>query len=151
MFYPSYEDYMRDMFYYNGMQNANTGYPYIGFYHQNLNDYYPSIYKIVHPVIQRVVNGNNYQYTNEESVNNMVDVVLGITAGEINAMENPVNANDAIKKQNLPNTSNVSEKTQETNTLLKDLIKILTIKELQGRQNVRRFPYYMQNQPYIAN
>ena len=45
------------------------------------------------------------------------------------------------------------------NNLLKDLIKILTIKELQSKQNVKRFPFtygntmpcYMQNMPYIAN
>lgn len=153
MFYPSYEDYMRDMFYFNGLQNTSAGYPYMGFYHQNLNDYYPSIYKIVYPVIQRVVNGNNYQYTNEESVNNMVDVILGITAGDINAIENSGNMNDSMKKQNQASMSNAngSEKTPENNTLLKDLIKILTIKELQGKQNVRRFPYYMQNQSYMVN
>ena len=47
---------------------------------------------------------------------------------------------------------------KEQNNLLKDLIKILTIKELQSKQNVKRFPYTygnfpysFQNSPYIAN
>ena len=56
MFYPSYEDYMRDIFYFNGLQNQNSGYPYMYSYNnQNLNDYFPNIYKIIYPVIQKVV------------------------------------------------------------------------------------------------
>ena len=55
MFYPSYEDYMRDIFYFNGLQNQNS-YPYMyGYNSQNLNDYFPAIYKIVYPVVQKVV------------------------------------------------------------------------------------------------
>ena len=162
MFYPSYEDYMRDIFYFNGLQDRNMLYSYSGFNNQNLNDYFPSIYKIVNPVIQKVVSGNNYQFTNEDSINNIVDVVLGITAGDLNLSEN----NDINRKTNT-NTNNNSnnssmqvQENREGNTLLKDLIKILTIKELQNRQNVRKFPYnynsrvpyYMQEQnPYMMN
>ena len=55
--------------------------------------------------------------------------------------------------------SSSGRETKENNMLLKDLIKILVIKELQTRQNVRRFPYtygnlnpyYQINPPYIAN
>ena len=156
MFYPSYEDYMRDIFYFNGLhQNFNSGYPYMGFNNQNLNDYFPSIYRIVNPVIQRVVSGNNYQFTNEDTVNNIVDVVLEITSGDINNLENIGNNN---KKQSQSN-SNMNSENKDDNLLLRDLIKILTIKELQSKQNIRRFPYtsgnlnscYMQNLPYMAN
>lgn len=160
MFYPSYEDYMRDIFYYNSLQNQNFKYPYgAGFNNQNLNDYFPSIYKIVNPVIQKVVSGNNYQYTNEESVNNIVDVVLGIVSYDINNLENLGNSGvDKKQAQSQVNSGN-SQENKETNTLLKDLIKILTIKELQTKQNVRRFPYsygsefahYMPALPYMAN
>ena len=160
MFYPSYEDYMRDIFYFNGLQNTNTEYPYMmGFNNQNLNDYFPSIYKIVNPVVQKVVSGNNYQFTNEESVNNIVDVVLGITAGDINNLENNGNNDKRQNQNNNCNNNNCSQQdNKENNMLLRDLIKILTIKELQSKQNVRRFPYtygngmpyYMQTPPYIA-
>ena len=159
MFYPSYEDYMRDVFYFNGLQNQNCRYPYMtGFNNQNLNDYFPSIYKIVNPVIQKVVSGNNYQYTNEESVNNIVNVVLGITASDINNLENLGN-NGVDKKQGQNNNSSYPVESKENNLLLKDLIKILTIKELQSKQNIRRFPYsygnefahYMPALPYMAN
>ncbi|MBR2290214.1 MAG: hypothetical protein IJ867_06480, partial [Clostridia bacterium] len=148
MFYPSYEDYMRDIFYFNGLQQNNTGYPFMGFNNQNLNDYFPSIYRIVNPVVQKVVSGNNYQFTNEDSVNNIVDVVLGITAGDINNLENVGNNSDFNRRpnssQNCNSNQNSNSQTQEnkeTNALLRDLIKILTIKELQSKQNVRRFPY----------
>ena len=161
MYYPSYEDYMRDIFYFNGLQNNNGGYPFMGFNNQNLSDYYPSIYRIVNPVVQKVVNGNNYQFTNEDTVNNIVDIVLGITAGDLNNLEN-VGNNSETRRQSQNCNSNSSQQTQETketNMLLKDLIKILTIKELQSKQNVRRFPftygnsvpYYMQNYPYMVN
>jgi len=161
MYYPSYEDYMRDIFYFNGLQNGNMGYPYMAFQSQNLNDYYPSIYRIVNPVVQKVVSGNNYQFTNEDSVNNMVDVVLGITAGDLNTLEN-VGNNDSNKKTvSISNGNNTNGASQEssTNTLLKDLIKILTIKELQSKQNIRRFPYTYGNampynvprEPYMVN
>ena len=155
MYYPSYEDYMRDVFYFNGLQNNNTAYPYMAFNSQNLNDYFPSIYRIINPVVQKVVSGNNYQFTNEDSVNNIVEVVFGITAGDLNTLENSSNA-DASRKT-MPN--NTTSSNQENNTLLKDLIKILTIKELQSKQNIRRFPYTygnmlpccMPREPYMAN
>jgi len=140
MFYPSYEDYMRDIFYFNGLQNQNMNYPYMGFNSQNLNDYFPTIYKIVNPVVQKVVSGNNYQFTNEDSVNNIVDVVLGITAGDINNLENVGNNTDPNRRQNGSSQTQGTSQVQE-NMLLKDLIKILTIKELQSKQNVRRFPF----------
>lgn len=158
MFYPNYEDYMRDIFYFNGLQQSNMGYPYMGFNNQNLNDYFPSIYRIVNPVVQKVVSGNNYQFTNEDSVNNIVDVVLGITAGDINNLENVGNNTDPNnRRQNQSLNSNCNSTTnaiqsqdiKENNALLRDLIKILTIKELQNKQNVRRFPYtYGNNMPY---
>ena len=164
MIYPNYEDYMRDIFYFNGLQpNVNMGYPFMGFNNQNLNDYFPSIYKIVNPVVQKVVSGNNYQFTNEDSVNNIVDVVLGITAGEINSLENVGNVSQDLNRKQQSNPGQTqgscSNNQCQENQLLKDLIKILTIKELQSKQNVRRFPftygnsapYYMPNIPYMVN
>lgn len=159
MYYPSYEDYMRDVFYFNGLQNTNTTYPYMAFNNQNLNDYFPSIYRIINPVVQKVVSGNNYQFTNEDSVNNIVDVVMGITAGDINSLENVGNSDLNKKPMQMQNNNPNSSSQENSNTLLKDLIKILTIKELQSKQNIRRFPYTygnmmpycMPREPYMAN
>jgi hypothetical protein len=166
MYYPSYEDYMRDVFYFNGLTNPNaTFYPNMNGA-QSLENMYPSIYKIVNPVIQKVVSGNNYQFVNEDTVNNIVDVVMGITAGDVNSTNGN---NNEIRKGALGNncsnqncnTNNSNNNSSQENPLLRDLIKILTIKELILRNNVRRFPYtyggaapfYMNNQmmPYMVN
>jgi hypothetical protein len=165
MYYPSYEDYMRDVFYFNGLTNQNSMYPMMNG-NQNLENMYPSIYRIVNPVVQKVVNGNNYQFVNEDTVNNIVDVVMGITAGDVNSISGN---NSEIKKScngnncqngNSNSNQNLNNTVMQENTLLRDLIKILTIKELISRNNVRRFPYtygampfYMNNQmmPYMVN
>ncbi|MCI8310306.1 MAG: hypothetical protein HFJ45_09175 [Clostridia bacterium] len=97
MYYPSYEDYMRDVFYFNGLSNPNMMYQSAN-NNQNLNNMYPSIYRIVNPVIQKVISGNNYQFVNEDTVNNIVDVVIGITAADINNIE--VNNNEFKKNSN---------------------------------------------------
>jgi hypothetical protein len=162
MYYPSYEDYMRDVFYFNGLTNPNAMYYPQATNSQNLNNMYPSIYKIVNPVIQKVVASSN-QFANEDTVNNIVNVVMGITAGDVNNLENVGNNNDINKNpngnyQNSNGGSNSKTQNIAENSLLKDLIKILTIKELLTRNNVRRFPYtygdfYMNNQmmPYMVN
>ena len=191
MYYPSYEDYMRDVFYFNGLSNPNSNnfMPQANM-SQNLNSMYPSIYKIVYPVIQKVIAGNNYQFVNEETVNNIVDVVIGITAGDINNMENNEmrsnsnlcsgnnnvnnNSNNASNNSsnNLNNNGNNSSNncsniqnnqinnSNNRNPLLRDLVKILVIRELISRCNVRRFPfgyeqgmptYYNQSMPYMMN
>ena len=154
MFYPSYDDYMRDVFYFNGLQNPNNMYYMNGVNsnNTNLNNLYPSIYKIVNPVIQKVVNGNNSQFINEEIVDNITDVVVGITAGDISNMEKEVNTD--VRKQNNSNNQQPSSNANNTcnnDGLLRDLIKILVIKELISRNNVRRFPYTYSGMPYCMN
>lgn len=159
MFYPSYDDYMRDVFYFNGLSNPNNMCYMNGINNNptNLNNLYPSIYKIINPVVQKVVSGNNYQFVNEETVNNIVDVVLGITAGDINGMEKE--ANQEIRKQNNSNmnsnsqtsSNNISNNTSYNDSLLRDLIKILVIKELISKSNVTRFPFTYGTMPYYMN
>lgn len=171
MFYPNYDDYMRDVFYFNGLSNPNSMY-YMNnavntasLNNTSLNTLYPSIYRIINPVVQKVVNGNNYQFINEETVNNMVDGVYGIVEGDINNVEKEANQ-DTRKNTTMVNSSqNSTVSTANTNNfnnnLLRDLIRILIIKELLNRNNVRRFPftygggmpYYMNGQmsPYMVN
>ena len=181
MFYQNYDDYMRDVFYFNGLSNN----PNNMFYMQNqstqnnLSSYYPSIHKIVYPVVQRVTSGTNYQYINEDIINDMVNTVYGIVEGDINNIENVSsnNINNDSKRtnqtttqvnassnspSNINNTNNFSN-LNSNNSLLRDLIKILVIRELINRQNIRRFPfnnqmmnvpYYqmpMMNSPYMVN
>ena len=55
----------------NMMQNGM--YP-----NQNLNNLYPSLYRVMMPVISRVISSNNIQFLNEDTLNNMVDTLLSI-------------------------------------------------------------------------
>ena len=179
MFYQNYDDYMRDIFYFNGLANNpnnNMFYMQNPASQNNLNSYYPSIYKIISPVVQRVVTGTNYQYVNEDLLNDMVNTVSGIVEGDISNIENVSsnnnNSNNDNRRMNQTTTQvNASSNTAQTqstnisnnNSLLRDLIKILVIKELNNRNNVRRFPfsnsmmnvpYYqmpMMNSPYMVN
>ena len=178
MYYQNYDDYMRDVFYFNQMPNQNWGYPYNNGYNagipmgmnpnsnmnQNLNNMYPSIYRIVQPVVSRVVTGNNYGYMTEDNLNSVVDTVFNIVENDV--MENSStsesssinqtqrtantnstgNSNSANPSISNPVTSSRSaENNQCSKNLLKDLIKILVIKEILNRNNIRRFNNNFQN------
>ena len=106
MYYQSYDDYMRDIFYYNNMGNSmNMGYypnnymlganfrnGYIGMgggylpgMNNNINNYnnlYPSIYRIVYPVVQKVTSENRFNFINDETVTNATDTVYNIIEGD---------------------------------------------------------------------
>ena len=91
-----------DIFYFNGLANNPNNMWYMPNASNpnnsnnlnnlnNLNSYYPSIYKIVYPVVQRVIAGTNYQYINEDMINDMVNTVSGIVEGDINNIEKCIN------------------------------------------------------------
>ena len=161
MFYQNYDDYMRDVFYFNGLSNPNNN-NNMFFNMQNnqnqssLNNYYPSIYKIIYPVIQRVISGGNYQFTNEDMINEIVNTVYGIVEGDINNLENTSSSNQDSRRMATNSSGNMNSQatmnSNNNNSLLRDLIKILVIKELITKSNVRRFPYNnpMMNMPYYA-
>ena len=137
---------------------------------QNLSSLYPSIYRIINPVVSRVVSNGNNQIVNEDSLNNMVDTVFNIVEGQIDLegesttqrnvqSENQTNLNSS---SNMTSGSNSSSRTTETNrhttqtmqatsnrnnrndSLLRDLIRILIIKELLARNQFQR--QYVQTQ-----
>ena len=166
MFYPSYDDYMRDIFYFNSLSHParNCGFNQDGdFLVQNaqammpnmyngsnniaiLNGLYPSIYKIVWPVVQKVISGNNYQFITEELVNVQGDINNKSSENQSQGNNNQTNSQNNCQ---FNNQSQISQ----NNQLMKDLIKILVIRELISKNNVRKFPnmipYYMP--PYMVN
>lgn len=109
MFYPSYDDYMRDIFYYNGLagnnmayqtnpmsagmpggcmnnaMNYNSGMP---MNNSNINNLYPSIYRIVYPVVQKVTSESNFQIVNEETITNATNTIYDIVEGDLNSAQN---------------------------------------------------------------
>ena len=141
MYYPNnYDGYMQDFYFYN--QNPNT---YMNFnpgfmpnYNSahtiNLSYYYPSLYKILMPVIIRVIQNSNFQFLNEEVINNIVDTVYSIVEGDVIQPEPRAETANNINQQNGNSQTNKPNNSNRDNELLKDIIKILVIKELQNRQ-----------------
>lgn len=118
---------------------------------QNITSFYPSTYRIINPVVSRVVQNSNYQFINEDTLNNMVDTVFSIVDGQIDYQEEEmtqtatqtVNANG---QNNIPQAqrtttevsksqSSIQNQNNRSDSLLRDIIKILIIKELLARRN----------------
>ena len=111
----------------------------------NLTYFYPSLYKILVPVIIKVVSTSNYQYINEEIINNMVDTVYNIVEGDVIKEEISDNQNNNQSNNYQNNNSKTNEIKDKDNELLKDIIKIFVIKELQNRQ-IRQMNQNLYNQ-----
>ena len=186
MYFQNNDDYMRDFFYFNqnptmngnmgcncmqnnmnnGMNSSFNGINNMNYMsnnnNNNLENLYPNIYRILQPVVRRVVAGSNYQYLTEEVLNNMVDTVYNIVDGDRTMSNNQVsttrtetntttntttdtrrtvstNANVSNTSQNVPIQTRTNEinNTNNCNALLKDLIKILILQEI-TRNNMRR-------------
>lgn len=126
---------------------------------QNLSNMYPSIYRILNPVISRIVSNNN-QSISEDLLNNMTDTVFNIVEGQIDLGEDyetqgnnrtdnqSINANSSnnnssnrgaeTTRQNSQNPQTSNTRHNRNDSLLRDLIKILIIKELLSRNHFQR-------------
>lgn len=160
----------------NSINNINT---------QNPNNLYPSIYRIINPVVNRVVSGTNIPYLTEDTLNNMVDTVFNIVEGQIDleddieaTSQNEVGNTDTrtttttnTNTQNSPsntrtttttdtrnttntttplstqttNISNSSRRRHHENSLLRDLIKILILRQIFSRNCMVQMPFNYPN------
>lgn len=93
----------------------------------NIDDYYPEIYKVVYPMVHSACNNNNNSLSIEtiEKITN--DIYIAIEGGEGSATIN-------IKSENMKATKLEVNQIQKS-TYLKELIKILVIRELKQRNN----------------
>ena len=164
----------------NTMNNVNT------MNTQNPNNLYPSIYRIINPVVNRVVSGSNIPYLTEDNLNNMVDTVFNIVEGQIDLEEeiemtnqnesgnagtrtttttntntqNPsTNTNtrtttttdtrNTMNTTNNNNPTNIStssnRRRNRDNSLLRDLIKILILRQIFSRNWMAQMPFNYQN------
>ncbi len=205
MFYPNNDNYMQDLYFYNQMPNATYGNNisnvnnqqmmgnmpnpnmmngmyncnqnmYVNNMGQSANNLYPSIYRIIYPVILKVLANSNYQFLNEDVLNNMTDTVYNIVEGQIEYdddtstnMQNTTTQNTQSTNNNSSTvgttTSKMSETKQVTNSqtsnrrsnrgdsLLRDIIKILILREILSRSSSQNFGNYTPycNQPYNMN
>lgn len=136
----------------SGMNNQPT----------QISSMYPQVYRIIDPVANRVIANNNYPYYTEDNLNNMVDTVYNIVQGDISSLNSNNNMADTVSDDTVTQgasrtttTTNANNNTRQTNTaevtrtvstvntqntnndnqLLKDLIKIIIIKQLLSRPN----------------
>lgn len=154
MFYQDNNDYMRDSYYYGNGINNNLAYgmqnPYMPNNFQNqvpIENMYPQIYRIINPVANRVIATSNGQFVTEDLLNNMTDTVFNIVEGDVSSLTSNQEAQEVATTQNSNRgngaTNNPNDRRDTTNSmdngsnsrLLKDLIKIILIKNLLSRRN----------------
>ena len=193
MFYSNNDGYMQDLYFYNqiptntymntfpngmsanqNIQMMPNNIPINNPGMQNLNSLYPSIYRIVNPVVSRVVSNSN-QPINENLLNNMTDTIYNIVEGQVDlggddqvqrnsasietSAQTSTGANQSVNTRNTESRNQpINNQTNFRNTrnesLLRDLIKILIIKELLSRNQLQRQFYqnpYYNSQPFFMN
>lgn len=149
----------------NNMGNMNIGQNPNSFARNqptNLNTLFPNTYRIIQPVATKVIANTNSQFMNEDILNNMVDTVYNIVDGDIKYEENlntmnkqentsSINSNSnnnsasANKVTDTRQTTTQTTVTTQRNTsrpdsLLKDIIKIIILKELLSRNQFTQNP-----------
>lgn len=169
MYNQNYEDYIRSILGYNNETYRENPYnePYntnityqndYNMYRQNneLEQYYPEIYKIIYPMVRKVC--NNRENIDRETLENMVDEIYSaVEVVEESNQENRnetkgVNKNSAIytSKADIDKTTKENIENRESRNLgIRDLIKILIIREL--LRNNHRPPMPPPRPPFPGN
>ena len=160
-----YEEYIRDIIGYPNNSDNNcyscnmnmeeTNYIYPQTTKSKIEECYPEIYKIIYPMVKKACNENLNLNTEEEidritneiyyaiEENNQINININLeNAVRTKTVENTNNRNQKeviSNKENIneQSISNTRETRRITNNNLRDLIKILIIRELLGRPNIR--------------
>jgi hypothetical protein len=137
--YNSYEEYMQSVL---GMNMPNTYMQednnYYGSFRQDtnvqeLNRFYPEIYGIVYPVVQKVCSKRSAFNIGEDEISNMVDEVLNVVEPrEEIPQDRAREANVKEKNGDVKNPRVQETRRPNNNRFLRDLIRILIIRELLG-------------------
>lgn len=134
MYYQNYEDYMRSVL---GYQNNEPNYTYDNnnYYprmdqpqYNDLDQFYPEVYRIVNPVVENVCNKNRDKQVTEELVRSMTDEVYASVEGNAKLQLN-VEVKQELKNGDVRNP-NAKPEPRRKNFLLNDLIRILILKNL---------------------
>ncbi len=144
----SYEEYIRSIL---GYPNYSNNYFENGNYYPNnyrnineeneLEQYYPEIYKIVYPMISKECL-NNTNPISEELIEEMTDKIYNSIEVD-NEIQLNINLKNETNNRNVSNNVNTKkevtnntkiENRQIRNNNLRDLIKILLIRELLGNR-----------------
>ena len=159
MYNRSYEQYMQDVLGYNTNSGVNT-YPrnYYETYpddmynrnlanmyvqeqsEEDLEKYYPDIYRIVYPMVCKTCSQVTGPVT-EEMIENMTNTIyMNLESEESLKVNMKVvqNRNGDVKN---PNSKESELETRQQNFLLRDLIRILLLRELLRRRRPNRPPF----------
>lgn len=150
MYYQNYEDYMRSVLGYpmkNNYDTYKTGYienfekyqmPY-----QNTNElenYYPEVYKIINPIVCKVCDKYNIPITNDIIENMVEEVYSNVELNkEISVIFNIDNRSNEMYKKN---QEFENRQRRPNNLFLRDLIKILILNRLLRRDYYPKRPMY---------
>lgn len=146
MNYQNYEDYMRSVLGYSPYVPNNYTYTdeQEDMYNysndvismqptQDLTQFYPEIYKIVYPMVCKICNVNSNREITKELLEQMTDEIYRNVEPE-EEQECPVRApaplkNGDVRNPNAKEPEVPQKETRQTNFLLRDLIRILLLKE----------------------
>jgi len=140
--YQNYEEYMRSVLGYSPMGNIYTDtYDSRNDYYydvqdvmlnRNLDMYYPDIYKIVYPMVCKICNQNMNREITEDMIDSMTDEIyrnVEDVGTELSVQSNKTQLKNGDVKNPNAKESEIRE-TRQRNFLLRDLIRILILREL---------------------
>lgn len=146
MYNSNYEDYMRNVLGYSvmpqdtyQMQDSIYEIPQSrNFDSRALEELYPEIYKLVYPMIQKVCMKTG-SIINEEMIEKMTDDIYNVLEEEEKKETDNLKRNTDTKT-GINQTTRKIDETRHRNYMLRDLIKILILRELLERRPPMRPP-----------
>ena len=128
-------------------------------HHQNYNHLYPSIFRILDPVVKKVIYSSGNTYLNEKILKEPSDEVFNIVEGDINKteQEESIKQDANTQSQNqIQRKPSCKDEIKEAcmnlrNSLVKDFIKVLIINEFNKRTIYRPHNNYSQGYPVNMN
>lgn len=142
-----YEEYMRNVLGYNQIPNNIYANTYNDYYYDSqylntqantdiLNDMYPEIYRIIYPMVCRVCSQNGQRSLTKELIENMTEEIYRNIETTEEQSTNTVQTiqrmplkNGDVRNPNAKEPQEVRNESRRGNFLLRDLIKILIIRE----------------------
>ena len=161
MDYQNYEEYMRSVLGYSPMGNIYTDtYDSRNDYYfdmqdnmlnRNLDMYYPDIYKIVYPMVCKICNQNMNREITEDMIESMTDEIYRNVEDVGTELSVQANRNQTQLKNGDVRNPNAKEaearETRQRNFLLRDLIRILILRELSRPNRPPQRPPFMPPRP----
>ena len=155
MDYQNYEEYLRSVLGYSpnytyqepeDMYGSNETMEDI----QNMQDvtpFYPEIYKMVYPMVCKACNMNETRQLTKELLEQMIDEIYKNIEPENRVEVTPQLKNGDVINPNSKDPKPIVTQTRQTNYLLRDLIKILLLREWERPNRPKPRPPYRPPMP----